>query len=198
MIAGHYAMALVPYELTRKTQRTALWVFLLASQFLDFAMLIFVQLGIERLQPKSVMDLAFKTSSAEMSDSHDIIPAILWSIAIGSIVWAATRKSIVALWCAALVALHEFCDLFVGFTHYVHGNDTLAVGFNLYNKAPVFGFLIETALCLSIVSWFCWHRATTGNPCSTRLKWGLYSILVGASLAQLPIATQSLNFWLKL
>jgi len=197
MIAGHYAMALVPYELTRKSNKTTFWIFLLASQFLDFIMLIFVDLGIEALKPEKLMDLAFQTSSAEMTVSHDIIPALIWSIVVGTLVWLATRESVIALWCAALVSIHEIFDLFVGFTHNVHGSGTQALGLGLYNSDPVFGFLIEAILCFSIVSWFCWHRSATGTPCSPKLKWSLYVILVGASVAQLPIATQSLNVWLN-
>ena len=46
MIAGHFATALVPYELTRKSDPVPVWPFLLAAQFLDVLMLIFVSLGI--------------------------------------------------------------------------------------------------------------------------------------------------------
>ena len=74
MIAGHYATALVPYELTRKTQRTSFWIFLVAAQFLDFAMLVFVTLGIEQLLPKNFLDFAFASSSSNMWVSHDILP----------------------------------------------------------------------------------------------------------------------------
>ena len=37
-----------------------------------------------------------------------------------------------------------------------------------------------------------------GTPVSGRLKWGLYVVLVGATLLTLPIANKSLNAWLGL
>lgn len=198
MIAGHYATALVPYELTRQSQRTSFWVFLLAAQALDLAMLVFVQLGIERLNPENFFDFAFASSSSDMWVTHDILPSLAWAVAIGLLFWAATRKHVVALWCGALVFIHESCDLVVGYTHYWHGQDSMALGFNLYNEAPSTGLFIEAALCAAIVAWFCLRRAKSGNPVSSRLKWGLYAVLVGASLATLPIATRSVNAWLGL
>ena len=198
MIAGHYATALVPYELTRKTQRTPFWVFLLAAQFLDFAMLVFVQLGIEQLQPENFLNFAFASSSSNMWVTHDIVPSLAWSVGIGLLFWAFTRKSVVAIWCGVLVFVHEICDLVVGYTHYWDGKDAMPLGLNLYQRAPVIGLLIEAALCAAIVTWFCWRRAKNGAPVSNRLKWGLYVLLVGGALATLPIATKSLNSWLGL
>ncbi len=118
MIAGHYATALVPYELTRKTQHTSFWVFLVAAQFLDLAMLVFVSLGIEQLLPKNFLDFAFASSSSNMWVTHDILPALGWSVAIGLLFWAFTRKRVVAIWCGVLVFVHEIFDLLVGYTHY--------------------------------------------------------------------------------
>lgn len=198
MIAGHYATALVPYELGRKSHSGPLWIFLVAAQFLDLAMLIFVQLGIEGLWPSNFMDVAFATSSSDMWLSHDLVPAVIWSIVVGLLFWGLTRKNVVALWCGALVFVHELFDLLVGYTHHWHGKSSPSVGLNLYQEAPVLGLLLEAVLCGAIVAWFCWHRSRTGAPASTRLKWGLYALLMGSTLTTLPIATKSLNAWLGL
>jgi len=53
MIAGHFATALVPYELTRKAHPVPFWFFLLAAQFLDVLMVTFVTLGIETTTNKN-------------------------------------------------------------------------------------------------------------------------------------------------
>ncbi len=74
----------------------------------------------------------------------------------------------------------------------------MPLGLNLYQRAPVVGLLIEAAICAAIVAWFCWRREKNGTPVSGRLKWGLYAVLVGATLLTLPIATQSLNAWFGL
>lgn len=198
MIAGHYVTALVPYELTRKNPSASFWLFLLAAQFLDFLMLLLVWLGMERLEPANFLEVAFASMTSEMLISHDIIPVLGWTALFGVAVYAVLRDHVIALWCAALVLVHEVFDLLVGFEHYVLGPDTVGLGFNLYNKAPVSGLLIEAAICAGVVFWFCRRRAARGKPASMRLQVGLYGLLVGSTLATLLVAHRPLSTWLGL
>ncbi len=193
MIAGHFATALVPYELTRKTSPAPFWLFLLAAQFLDFLMLLFVSVGVEKLEPTNFLEVAFVSMHSEMFVSHDIVPVFGWAVAFGAIVWGLTKNRTVAIWCIGLVLLHEVFDLAVGFEHYVLGSETMILGFNLYNNAPIAGLVIEAALCAAIVFWFCGRRASQNAPVTPMLKWGLYGLLVGSTLATLPMATQSVG-----
>lgn len=197
MVVGHYSTALVAYELTRETQRTPLWVFLLAAQFLDILMLTLVSVGIEKLTPANFFDLSFAAMQSDMFVSHDILPVTVWAMLFGLIVWAITKKYVVSLWCVGLIFFHEICDLVVGFQHYIIG-DTGAVGFALYNNAPVIGLILEALMCVAIVFWFCRRRDQRGQPVSHSAKWGLYGILAGSTLLTLPLATQSLNSLLGL
>jgi hypothetical protein len=87
MIAGHFATALVPYELTRKTSPAPFWLFLLASQFLDFLMLVFVSLGVEKLEPSNFLTAAFVSMRSDMFVSHDVLPVLGWAILLGAIAW---------------------------------------------------------------------------------------------------------------
>lgn len=192
MIAGHFATALVPYALIRKESPAPFWLFLLAAQFLDVLMLLFVSAGVEKLEPTNFLQSSFSTMRSEMFLSHDIIPVAGWAGIFGLVVYVLTKNRITSLWCAMLVILHEICDLVVGFEHYVLGADTTAVGLNLYNTAPVKGLLLEAALCGAIVFWFCNHRANSKMPVSPMTKYGLYGLLVGSTLATLPMANQSL------
>lgn len=192
MIAGHYATALVPYELTRKSSGAPFWLFLLAAQFLDFLMLGLVAAGLERLDPHNFLEVAFASLEAEMLISHDVVPVLGWAALVGLVVWPIFRSGVVALWCAALVVVHELSDLLVGFEHYVFGSDTAALGFNLYQKAPVTGLMIEAMLCAALVFWFCRHRARHGEPVTKVVQWGLYGVLVGSTLATVPLAHHSL------
>ena len=59
MIAGHFATALVPYEVTRKAHPVPFWFFLLAAQFLDVLMVTFVTLGIETMEPEDALSVPF-------------------------------------------------------------------------------------------------------------------------------------------
>jgi hypothetical protein len=193
MIAGHFATALVPYELTRKTSPAPFWLFLVASQFLDFLMLLFVSFGVEKLEPSDFLKVAFVSMRSDMFVSHDIVPVFGWAILFGAIAWGLTKNRTAALWCVGLVLLHEVFDLVVGFKHHVLGKHTMGLGLDLYNHAPIVGMLIEAALCVALVFWFCAHRASQNSPVSPMLKWGLYVLLVGSTLATLSIATQPLG-----
>lgn len=192
MIAGHYATALVPYELTRKSTGAPFWLYLLAAQFLDLLMLGLVALGLEELAPHNFLEATFASMHAEMFISHDIVPVLGWAALVGLVVWPLFRSGVVALWCAALVVVHEVSDLLVGFQHYVLGTDTAGLGLNLYQRAPVTGLLIEALLCAGLVYWFCRHRARQGEPVTPVVQWGLYGVLVGSTLATLPLAHHSL------
>lgn len=193
MVAGHYATALVPYELTRKTQGTGFWVFLLAAQFLDFLMLALLAVGVETFTPADFLEVSFVSMRTNMFVSHDILPVIGWATLFGFSVWAISKKPVVAFWCAGLILFHEICDLVVGFRHYLLGDNTAALGLALYNKAPIAAMIIEALMCAAIVFWFCRKRARQDDAVSPVLMWGLYGLLVGGALATLPIATRSLN-----
>lgn len=198
MIAGHFATALVPYELTRKSSPAPFWLFLLAAQFLDFLMLLFVSLGVEKLEPTNFLEAAFVTMHSEMFISHDIVPVLGWTALFSAAVWIFTGSRVITAWCAALVLLHEVFDLLVGFEHFVLGSDSPALGLNLYNRAPVTGLLVEAAICAVIVFWFCRHRAVRSEHVSITTQSGLYLLLVGSTLATLIMANQSLSSLLQL
>ncbi|RTL31377.1 MAG: hypothetical protein EKK47_08015 [Burkholderiales bacterium] len=100
MVTGHFATALIPYELTRRQagrRQVPFWVFLLASQFLDFLMLALVAAGIEHLTPPDLLDLTFAGMRADMFASHDLLPVAGWSIGFGLLAWAVTRHRAAAL-----------------------------------------------------------------------------------------------------
>jgi hypothetical protein len=197
MIAGHFATALVPYEITRKDHSVPVWVFLLAAQFLDVLMVTLVSLGIEKMEPADAFSVAFNSLQTDMYVSHDALPVLGWATLFGVFTWLVWRTPVVALWCAGLVVFHEVCDLVVGYPHDVI-RGIGPIGMALYLKAPILGFLIEAAMAAGIVFWFCRRRANGGQPVSTGTQVALYAILVGTTLATLPLAKNSLNSLLGL
>ena len=68
----------------------------------------------------------------------------------------------------------------------------------LYVEAPIAGFLIEAAMAGAIVFWFCHRRAKSGQRVSTGTQVALYGILVGSTLATLPLANNSMSSLLGL
>jgi len=194
---GHFANALVPYQKCRDDPKAKFWLFLLAAQFLDFLMLGFMALGMESVSPENFFDASFADMHTNMLYSHNLVPVAIWALGFALVAYAAFKDVIISLWCFALIVFHELCDLVVGFEHNVSSADSAAVGMKLYTTAPVAGLLIEAAMCFGLVWWFAKKRATAGQPLSSRGKYGLYLILVGGTLATMPIATHSITQWLR-
>jgi len=197
MIAGHFATALVPYELTRKAHPVPFWFFLLAAQFLDVLMVTFVTLGIETMEPEDAFSVSFSGFQTNMFLSHDLLPVFGWAAVFGVATWLIWRKPVIALWCVGLVLFHEVCDLVVGFPHDVIPG-VGPIGMALYVEAPISAFLIEAAMAAAIVFWFCHRRAKSGQSVSTGTQVALYGLLVGTTLATLPVAKNSVNSLLGL
>ena len=112
MVAGHYATALVAYE----RERTApLWLLLFASIFLDLLMITLVLLGVETMAPPEGVKPSLAAMRVDMTFSHDVVPVLLWSVAIAGFAWWWTRRLAIAAWAAALVLLHEVADFVSGY-----------------------------------------------------------------------------------
>lgn len=197
MVTGHFATALVPYALLQRSRPAPFWLFLLASQLLDFLMLGLAAAGVESLLPAEVLHLSFSGMQADMHASHDLLPVAGWALGFAALAWAVTRNGAAALWCAALVVVHELCDLVVGFKHGLHG-EAPTLGWNLYTRAPVAGLLIEAALCVAIVWWFAVRRRQDGRPLARTTVAALHGVLAGTALASLPVAHRPLAHWAAL
>ncbi len=197
MVMGHFATALVPYQKSSGNPKASFWLFLLAAQFLDFLMLGFMAVGMETVSPENFFDASFAGMQTNMLYSHNLVPVTIWALGFTAVIYAVIRDVTVSLWCFALIVFHELCDLVVGFEHNLTNADSLAVGMKLYTVAPVAGLLIEVAMCAGLVWWFARQRANAGQTLSPRAKRGLYLVLVGGTLATMPIATQSITQWLS-
>ncbi|MDH4031064.1 MAG: hypothetical protein OEU49_09470 [Chromatiales bacterium] len=68
----------------------------------------------------------------------------------------------------------------------------------LYVEAPISAFLVEAAMGAAIVFWFCRRRAKSGQSVSTGTQVAPYGLLVGTTLATLPLAKNSINSLLGL
>ena len=190
MFMGHYATALVPYAKVERASSAPFWLFLLAAQSLDILMLFFVSVGWESFEPHSYNPFTtkFYEMQTDMAWSHDLVPVGFWALVLAVIGWVVTKDRTVALWCAALVLVHEVFDLVVGFEHFVFGKETPSVGLQLYTKAALPGLLIEMALCAGLVWWFAHARTKQGRPLPKNVQIWLYAILVGGTVATLPMA----------
>lgn len=180
MVAGHYAMALVAYE----RQRSApLWLLLFASIFLDLLMIVLVLVGVETMAPPEGARPGLAAMQVDMTFSHDLVPVLLWAVALAGFGWWVTRRLAIALWAGALVLLHEAADFLSGFPHYVLGPGTTELGLGLYFRAPLLALAIELVVALACVWWFC---RRTDLPRGRRIA--LYGLAIAGVAAMLPLA----------
>ena len=193
MVMGHYATALIPYAYNSQRKVAPFWLFLLATQFLDFIMLVFVLTGIESLTPHQFFQASFLNMRADMTYSHDLLPVVGWSVGLAIFAGVVCKNIVASVWVFILCALHELFDLAVGFKHYIFGPDTTALGLNLYNTQPVLGIAVEAIVCFGIVTWYLKKRSNQNAPVRKNVKIALYAILVGATVGLLPMANQSLG-----
>ena len=169
MIGGHYATALVPY--TRLERKAPLWLLLIVAMSLDFLLLVFVATGIETAAPSG-------DKPPDMRFSHDLIPVFGIAIAASCVAWTITRRSIIAIWAAALVLLHEAADLVSGYQHNVFGPDSPALGLNNYMTNPVQALGIEALLILGCLTYFQWHEHRAGRSFATWKSVTLFIVLI--------------------
>jgi len=190
MIVGHYATALVA---TEKAPRAPFWWLLIASNLADFVMLVLVVVGIESMEPSSMFDATLENLRVDMTYSHDILPALGWTVGVGAFAFVIWRDMPTAIWSAILVAFHEVCDLVSGFDHYIFTEESPRLGLALYTNAPELALAIEAALGIACVWWFTRSRAQRSAPISSWGKRWLYALVILGPLAQLPNARTSMS-----
>ena len=182
MVIGHYATALVA---KKHAPGGPLWLFLIASILLDWLLVIFVLADIEVMEAPNVAagSSIFASMIVDTPYSHDIVPVLGWCVAMALAAFALTRSWHITLWAAALVAIHELCDLVSGFPHYFFGPDSARLGLGLYHTAPLAALAIELVLGLACVWWF-----VKDSQLSTGKTVALYAVIVLGVAALLPNA----------
>src|SRR5438477_11882638 len=147
MFVGHYGVALAV-----KTPRNKipLWVLFVAVQLLDFLWAPFVLLGIEKVRfvpgitATNALDLYY------MPYTHSLIGAVFWSavaFAIYKIGWPNIASNSAALLVDFAVFSHWLLDLIVHRPDLAIYDDTLKVGFGLWNPRGI-EFVLEIGILL--------------------------------------------------
>jgi len=147
MFVGHYGVAFAV-----KTQRNKipLWVLFVAVQLLDFLWAPFVLLGIEKVRfvpgitATNALDLYY------MPYTHSLLGALFWSavaFAIYKIGWRNIALTSAALLVGFAVFSHWLLDLIVHRPDLAIYDDTLKVGFGLWNYRGI-EFVLEIGILL--------------------------------------------------
>jgi hypothetical protein len=147
MFVGHYGVA---FAVKTPRNKIPLWVLLVAVQLLDFLWAPFVLLGIEKVRfvpgitATNALDLYY------MPYTHSLIGALFWSavaFAIYKIGWRNIASNSAALLVGFAVFSHWLLDLIVHRPDLPTYDDTLKVGFGLWNYRGI-EFVLEIAILL--------------------------------------------------
>src|SRR5881394_1969111 len=146
MFVGHYGVA---FAVKTDRNKIPLWVLFVAVQLLDFLWAPFVLLGIEKVRfvpgitATNALDLYYMPS-------HSLIGALFWSavaFAIYKIGWRNIASNSAALLVGFAVFSHWLLDLIVHRPDLAIYDDTMKVGFGLWNCRGV-EFVLEIGILL--------------------------------------------------
>ena len=147
MFVGHYGVA---FAVKTERNKIPLWVLFVAVQLLDFLWAPFVLLGIEKarfvpgITATNALDLYY------MPYTHSLIGALFWSavaFAIYKIGWRNIASNSAALLVGVAVFSHWLLDLIVHRPDLAIYDDTLKVGFGLWNYRGI-EFVLEIGILL--------------------------------------------------
>src|SRR5256886_11956955 len=147
MFVGHYGVA---FAVKTPRNKIPLWVLFVAVQLLDFLWAPFVLLGIEKVRfvpgitATNALDLYY------MPYTHSLLGALFWSavaFAIYKIGWRNIASNSAALLVGFAVFSHWLLDLIVHRPDLAIYDDTLKVGFGLWNYKGL-EFMLEIVLLL--------------------------------------------------
>jgi len=143
MFVGHYSVA---FAVKTERNQIPLWVLFVAVQLLDFLWAPFVLLGIEKVRIVPGITATSPLDLYYMPYTHSLIGALVWSgvaFAIYKAGWQAKASSAAALLVSFAVFSHWILDLIVHRPDLAIYDDTLKVGFGLWNyKGLEFGLEI--------------------------------------------------------
>jgi len=131
MFVGHYSVA---FAVKSEQNKIPLWVLFVAVQLLDFIWAPLVLLGIEKMRITPGITAANPLDLYYMPYTHSLIGALAWS-ALAFLVYKVTSRTKVAagLIVALAVFSHWILDLIVHRPDLAIYDDTLKVGFGLWN-----------------------------------------------------------------
>ena len=145
MFVGHYGVA---FAVKTERNKIPLWVLFVAVQLLDFLWAPFVLLGVEKVHfvpgitATNALDLYY------MPYTHSLIGALFWSavaFAIYKIGWRNIAPNSAALLVGFAVFSHWLLDLIVHRPDLAIYDDTMKVGFGLWNCRGI-EFVLEIGI----------------------------------------------------
>ena len=192
MLAGHFSTALVANQ---KFPKGSLLFFLIVSQFQDLLWFVFHYLGLEPTGPSDVFGATLANMTVDMVYSHDLLPQLVWVLAVFLIGKFWFKSTAVGLIGAALIVGHFVLDFFSGHPHHFFGADTHAVGLGLYETNVYLAIAIEAVFTAVVLWYFFSSEKKQGIQRTTTNKMSIIGLFVFGVGFLLFIATTSFREW---
>ena len=147
MFVGHYSVA---FAVKTPQNKIPLWVLFVAVQLLDFLWEPFVLLGMAKMHFVPAITATNALDLYSMPYTHSLLAALFWSVvafAIYKIGWRNIASNSAALLVGFAVFSHWLFDLIVHRPDLPIYDDTLKVGFGLWNYRGI-EFVLEIGILL--------------------------------------------------
>jgi hypothetical protein len=178
MFVGHYSVA---FAVKTERNRIPLWVLFVAVQLLDFLWAPFVLLGIEKVRIVPGITATNPLDLYYMPYTHSLIGALVWSSAASLLYKFVARQkasNAAALIVGAAVFSHWVLDLIVHRPDLAIYDDTMKVGFGLWNYKGI-EFAVEIALLvLGIILYLKQNAIASLGRKISAIVFGAFLILV--------------------
>src|SRR5437667_8021798 len=178
MFVGHYGVA---FAVKTERNKIPLWVLFVAVQLLDFLWAPFVLLGIEKVRFVAGITATNALDLYYMPYTHSLLGALFWSavaLAIYKIGWRNIALTSAALLVGFAVFSHWLLDLIVHRPDLAIYDDTLKVGFGLWNYRGS-EFVLEIAILIGGVILYLKRNSSVAHKAGI-ITFGLVLILVQA------------------
>jgi hypothetical protein len=175
MFVGHYGVSFVGARVDR---RVPLWVWFIATQWLDVVWSVLVLFGIERLRIVPGFTQANALDLYYMPYTHSLPGSIVLSLLLGAVVGlfiSGPRAATMGLVAAAAFS-HWIFDLVVHVPDLALYDDSAKVGFGLWRHVAL-SFPLEL-IVLGLGAWW-YARGTTFARAGGRLMFWLFVVLLG-------------------
>jgi membrane-bound metal-dependent hydrolase YbcI (DUF457 family) len=144
MFVGHYGPS---YAIKAVRPTIPLWVLFIAVQLIDVAWSVLVLAGIEKVRIVPGITASSPLDLYYMPYTHSLVAAIVWAMAATAACRSRPkfRTGTAAVWVGVAVFSHWVLDLVVHRPDLPLYDDTMKMGFGLWNF-PAVAFLLEAAL----------------------------------------------------
>ncbi|MEC7399506.1 MAG: hypothetical protein VYD00_05765, partial [Pseudomonadota bacterium] len=157
MFIGHFAPAFAAGATSPESPR--LGTLFVAAQLVDWALFLFVIVGIEDMRIVPGITAMNPLDLHHMPYTHSLVGTAAFALAFGLIVWRMSRNAVAGAWAGLVAVSHWLIDLLVHRPDLTLAGGPDRLGLGLWDR-PLIAIPLELAITLLAFVWYI--RATRG------------------------------------